>query len=76
MASIVRLEKLFIFCFEIVTKSNNVLIKFTFSICNQQLLFTFVIPYSLYTNDDGSRPPNLNRTFEFSNGILVKKHGN
>jgi hypothetical protein len=67
---------LFISCFEIVTKSNNVLVKFTFSIYNQQLIFTFTIPYSLYTNDDdnnGSRPPTLNRTPEFCNGIHVKK---
>jgi hypothetical protein len=42
------------------------------------LLFTFAIPYSPYTNDDdnnGSRPPTLNITFEFFNGIHVKKIG-
>ncbi len=79
MACIVRFKKLFIFNFKIVTKSKNVLVNFTFSICDQQLFFTFAIPYSPYTNDDdnnGSRPPTLNRTFEFSNGIHVKKHGN
>jgi hypothetical protein len=75
MTSIIRLKKLFILYFEIVTKSKNALVKFTFSICNQQLLFTFVIPYSLYTNDNdnnGSRPPTLNKTFEFFNEIYVK----
>jgi hypothetical protein len=69
---------LFIFYFEIVTKSNNVLVKFTFSIYNQQLFFTFTIPYSPYTNDDdnnGNKPPTLNRTFEFSNGIMWKNMG-
>ncbi len=78
MASIVCFKKLFIFYFEIVTESNNVLVKFTFSICNQQLFFTFTIPYSLYTNDDdnnGNRPPTLNITFEFSNGIMWKNMG-
>jgi hypothetical protein len=41
--------------------------------------FTFIIPYSLYTNDDdnnGNRPPTLNITSEFSNRIHVEKHGN
>jgi hypothetical protein len=68
---------LFIFCFEIITKSKKVLVKFTFSIYYQQLLFTFAIPYSSYINDDnnnGSRPLTLNKTFEFSNGIHVKIH--
>jgi hypothetical protein len=55
------------------------LVKFTFSICNQQFFFTSVIPYSPYTNDNnnnGSRPPTLNRTSEFFNEIHVEKHGN
>jgi hypothetical protein len=79
MASIVHLKKLFIFYSKIVTKSKNVLVKFTFSIYNQQLFFTFFVPYSLYTNDDdnnGRRPSIMNRTSKFSNGIHVKKHGN
>jgi len=79
MASIVRFKKLFILCFEIVTKNKNVLVKLTFSIYNQQLFFTFIIPYLPHTNDDdnnGRRPPILNETFEFSNGMHVKKHGN
>jgi hypothetical protein len=42
---------------------------------------TSVILYSPYTNDDDNndddnKPPTLNRTFEFSNGIHVEKHGN
>jgi hypothetical protein len=79
MTSILYLKKLFTFCFEIVIKNKNILVKFTFSIYNQQLLFTFVIPYSFYTNDDdnnGGKPPTLNRTFEFSNEIHMKKHEN
>jgi len=40
MVSIWHLKKLFIFYSEIVTKSKNVLIKFMFSIYNQQLFFT------------------------------------
>jgi hypothetical protein len=79
MASIICLKKLFILCFEIITKSKNILVNFTFSIYNQQVLFTFVIPYSPYTNDNdnnGSKPLILNRSFEFSNGIHVKKHAN
>jgi hypothetical protein len=70
---------LFIFCFEIVIKSKNVLVKFIFSIYNQQFSFTFIIPYSPYTNDNDNNdsiPPILNKTFEFSIGIHVKKHGN
>jgi hypothetical protein len=76
MASIVYLKKLFILCSEIVSKSKNVLVKFTFPICNQQFFFTFAIPYSFYTIDNdnnGSRPLTLNKTFEFLNGIYVKK---
>ncbi len=49
------------------------------SIYNQQFLFTFVIPYSPYTNDNdnnGRRHLIMNRTSELSNGIHVKKHGN
>jgi hypothetical protein len=45
---------------------------------NQQLFFTF-IPYSPSTNDNdnnGNKPPILNRIFEFSNGIHVEKYGN
>jgi hypothetical protein len=79
MASIICLKKLFILCFEIITKSKNILVNFTFSIYNQQVLFTFVIPYSPYTNDNdnnGSKPLILNRSFEFFNGIHVKKHAN
>jgi hypothetical protein len=45
LASIVCLKKLFILCSEIITKSKNILVKFTFSICNQQLFFTFSTPY-------------------------------
>jgi hypothetical protein len=79
MAFIVHLKKLFMLCFEIVTKNKNVLVKFTFSLYNQQLLFTFTIPYSPYTNDDdsnGNRPPILNKTLKFSNVMHMKKHGN
>jgi len=79
MASIVGLKKLFIFCSEIVTMNKNILVKFTFFICNQQLFFTFAIPYSIFTNDDdnnGSRPPTLNITFKFYNGTHVKKYRN
>jgi hypothetical protein len=79
MASTICFKKLFILCFEIITKSKNVLVNFTFSICNQQLLFTFAIPYSPYTNDDdnnGSRFPILNRISQFFNEIHVKKHVN
>jgi hypothetical protein len=42
----------------------------------QQKHFTFVIPYSPYTNDDddnGNTPSTLNRTSEFSNGIHGKR---
>ncbi len=49
------------------------------TLTHTQLFFTFVIPYSFYTNDDnnnGNRLPTLNKTFEFSNGIHVEKHGN
>jgi hypothetical protein len=70
---------LFIFYYEIVTKSKNILVKFILSIYNQQLLFTFAIPYTLNTNDDdtnGSMPLTVNITFEFSNWIHVKKHWN
>ncbi len=70
-------KKLCIFCFEIVTKSKDIFVQFTFSIYNQQLIFTFAIAYSLYNNDDdnnGSKPPILNRISKFSNGIPVKKH--
>ncbi len=77
MASIVRFKKLFIFYYKIITKNKNVLLKFTFSIWNQQFFFTFVIPYSPYTNDNygnGSKPPTLNNTSKFSDGIHVKKH--
>ncbi len=37
----------FMFCSKIINKSKDILVKFTFSIYNQQLFFTFVIPYSL-----------------------------
>jgi hypothetical protein len=70
---------LFIFYFEIVTKSKNVLVKFMFSISNQQLFFTLAIHYSPYTNDNdsnGNIPLTFNITFEFLNGIHVKNHGN
>ncbi len=53
---------MFILCSRIVIKSKYILVKFTFSICNQQLFFTFVIPYSPYNNDDDnndSKPPTL-----------------
>jgi hypothetical protein len=73
------MKKLFIFYCEIITKSKNIFVKFTLSIYNQQLFFTFVIPYSPYTNDDdnnGSRPSTLDRIFEFSNRIHVEKLGN
>ncbi len=79
MASIICLKKLFIFYSKIVTKSKNVLVKFTFSIYDQQFFFTFAIPHSPYTNDDdsnGSKPPTPNKTSKFSNEIHVKKHGN
>jgi hypothetical protein len=79
LAFIVRLKKLFKFYCEIVTKNKNILVKLTFSMYNQQLFFTFAIPYSPYTNDDvnnGSKPPILNRIFQFSNGIHVEKYGN
>jgi hypothetical protein len=42
------------------------------------LFFTFVIPYSPYTNDNdnnGNKPPTINKTFELSNGIHVEKMG-
>jgi hypothetical protein len=74
-----RLKKLCIFCFEIITKSKNIFVQFTFSIDNQQLIFTFAIAYSLYNNDNdnnGSKPLILNRISKFSNGIPVKKQGN
>jgi len=54
------------------------LVKFTFSIYNQQLFFTFAIPYSPYTNDDDnnrSKLPILNENFKFFNGIHVEKMG-
>jgi hypothetical protein len=35
MASIIRLNKFFIFYSKIVTKSKNILVKFTFSIYNE-----------------------------------------
>jgi hypothetical protein len=57
-------------------ESKSIFIKFTFSIYNQQLIFTFVISYSFYNNDDdsnGSKPLTLNRISKFSNGIHVKK---
>ncbi len=47
MASVVHLKKLSIFCFEIVTKNKNILVKLNFYIYNQQFFFAFVIPYSL-----------------------------
>jgi hypothetical protein len=65
--------------FEIVAQNKNILIKFTFSIYNQQLSFTLVIPSSPYTNNDdnnGNIVSTLKRIYEFSNGIYVKKHGN
>jgi len=77
MASIIRFKKLFIICFKIVNKNNNLFIKFTISIWNQQLFFTFIIPSSPKSNDNdsnGNKPPTLNRTFEFFNGIHVTKH--
>jgi len=79
LASIVCLKKLFIVYFEIVVKNKNVLFKFTFSIYNQQLSFTLAIPSSPYTNNDdnnGNIILTFKKTFEFSNGIHVKKHGN
>jgi len=76
LTSIVCLKKLFILCFEIVAK--NIMFKFTFFICNQQLSFTFIIPSSLYTNNDnknGNKASTLKRTFEFSYGIHVENIG-
>jgi hypothetical protein len=73
------LQKLSIFCFKIVVKSKNILVKFTFFIYNQQLSFTLAIPSSLYTNNDdnnGSRVSILKKNYEFFNGISVTKHGN
>jgi hypothetical protein len=76
LASIVCLKKLFILCFEIVTK--NIMFKFTSSICNQQLSFTFIIPFSPSTNNDdknSSKALTLKRTFEFSYGTHVENIG-
>ncbi len=73
LTSIVCLKKLFILCFEIVAK--NIMFKFTFSICNQQLSFTFIIPFPPYTNNDdtnGSKVSTFKMTFEFSYGIHVE----
>jgi hypothetical protein len=52
--------------------------KFTFSICNQQLSFTFIIPSSPYTNNDNkndTKASTLKRTFEFFYGIHVENIG-
>ncbi len=76
LASIVCLQKLFILCFEIVVKNN--MFRYIFSICNQQLSFTFIIPSSLYTNNDdknGSKSSTLKRTFEFFYRIHVENIG-
>jgi hypothetical protein len=57
-----------------VAKNKNILVKVT-SIYNQQLFFIFAILYTFYTNDDdnnGSRPPTLNKTFEFSMEYMWK----
>jgi hypothetical protein len=40
------------FCCKIVASNKNVMVKFTFSIYNQQLFFTLVIPSSLYINNE------------------------
>ncbi len=79
LASIVCFKKLFIFCSKNVASNKNFMIKFTFSICNQQLSFTLAIPFFLYINNDdnnGSKVPTLKIIFEFFNGIHVEKHGN
>jgi hypothetical protein len=70
MASIVHLNKLFIFCFEIITKSKNILLKFTFSIYTLQLFFTFAISYSPTPMTMTTMVGNLQLWIEFLNFLM------
>jgi hypothetical protein len=64
---IICFKKLFICYYKIVVKNKIILIKFTCSICNQQLFFTFDIPISPYINNDTTIIVDLQLWKEFLN---------
>ncbi len=65
------------FYYEIVAHGKNIFVKFPLFVYNHQLFFTFVLSFSPYTNDNDnniSKGPTSDWTFEFSIGMYVKTY--